>query len=137
MSTNKNYNPIEIQHYLFQLFDDKVSKNTYMTNIPKKLEGIDSDFVVISLPISMRDFDAYGDIRVVVEIFTKADERGLQNNALMRDLYNKYIDILDIENSNDTSPYIICKTNEGSFLDYDENAGFHVIVNNFKLIIKK
>lgn len=136
MAINKNYNPVEIQHYLFTLLDDKVSFNTYMTNAPIKLTATDTDFVVIGLPTPLRDYEAYGTIKVMVEIFVKADERGLQNNVRLRDLQNKFNEIIDTENDSDIAPYIICRTLEGAFIDYDEAKGYHVLINTFNIIIK-
>lgn len=136
MATNPNYNPIRIQEYLFKLFDNKVCDNTYLTNPPIKLEAFDTDFMVIGLPTPLRDRNAYGEIKVSIEVFVKSDSRGGQSNLKIRDKYDALIQIIDTESTKLSSPYRLMKSNEGARTNYDDKSTYHVLIYFLTILIK-
>lgn len=136
MAIDSNFNVINIQKYIYDLFSSKVATNTYCTNVPKVLKATDTDFIVIGLPTALSDFDAYGEIAVTIEIFVKGTDNGYQNNTKMKELHNKFLEIVEEENDKETTPYIFMKTRRSAFLDYDEQHNYHVIIDSFKIIIK-
>ena len=133
---NKNYNVTEIEGFLYTLLYNKVGKSTYLTSPPIKLDAVkDTNFIVISLPTSLRDYDAYGEAKVRIELFAKSNERGLQDNVTLRDMQNKLITELNTFNALKHSKYIL-QPSLNTFMAYDSTLNYHININFFNLIIK-
>lgn len=133
---NVNYNTTEIEAFLYTLLYNKVGKSTYLTTPPIKLDAVkDTNFIVISLPTSLQDYDAYGEIKVRIELYAKSDERGLQDNVTLRDMQNKLITELNKLNKTKHPKYIL-QPSLNTFTAYDKALNYHVSINFFNLIIK-
>ena len=133
---NVNYNTTEIEAFLYTLLYNKVGKSTYLTTPPIKLDAVkDTNFIVISLPTSLQDYDAYGEIKVRIELYAKSDLRGLQDNVTLRDMQNKLIAELNIFNKTKHAKYIL-QPSLNTFTAYDSTLNYHVSINFFNLIIK-
>lgn len=133
---NENYNLTEIEAFLYTLLYNKVGKSTYIASLPTKLDSVkDTNFIVISTPTTLTDYDAYGEIKIRIELYAKSLERGLQDNVTLRDMQRKLITELNTFNASKNAKYML-KPNLNTFSAFDKELGYHIKINFFNLIIK-
>ncbi len=147
MAINPNYNPINIQLYLFKLFDNKVSNQTYLTNVPKFLTEAekDEDFMVISLPAPLLNRNAFGTMSVVIEVFVQSQVNARQDSEVLMNMYDKLMKVVDEENDRKEvdeenkrvyKKYILRHNPESAWLEYDEKMGYQKLITVFTILIK-
>lgn len=108
-----------------------LSDRIFMGQRPNKVDTGMSDFVVVSVPNSIRDMAVYGECTCRIEMFVKNLTNGAKNGVKFSLMYKKLCNTFPIESDTyifDTHPSVIQLGN-------DKN-GYFVQAINIKTIIK-
>ena len=135
MATNTAYLLSDIQNFGYELFKN-ICQYTYLSNIPTSLTNNTTDFMVISTPTTVTDYNAYGKCSLQVEVFVRAKTNGIKDNQKMRNLQKAIFDKIDAFTRLSTNPYHIQYDTNMMFEDFDEKMGFHVSINFFDITIQ-
>lgn len=132
-----NYSQVDLMDYLYNLFVGKVSNQVYSMNGPTTLLPQDSnDFMVTYIPYG-EDLDAFGRVKVVIELYVKSKAGGKLNLSKFKELENKLYAVIDDEDAKDTTPYQVMKTRMMPNGKLDENKEYHVAMYSFDVLIKQ
>ena len=132
---NTAYNLSTIQKFMFDYLKG-VCTDTYIETIPEALSDKDTDFMVISTPISIDDKDAFGNCIIRVEIFTRSLKRGMKNIPLMQAKEAALITkINSFSNTDEDATYFL--SYQSNISDYDNTIKYHVSVYFLTLTITK
>ena len=136
MALNTAYLLSDIQNFGYETFKG-ICQYTYLSNVPTKLTNNTTDFMVISTPTTVTDFEAYGKCTLMVEVFVKSKARGVEDIQKMRTLQKAIFDKIDAFTRNSNNPYFIQYDQNLCYSDYDEKMNFHVSINFFDITIHK
>lgn len=112
------------------LLDGNVSENTFFTNLPISIDDGWEDMVLVDIPSSIRDMDAYGYGTVLVYLYAKPYSNGQKNVSKLSELEQKLESI--IENASSKNYSI---TRGSCYTDYDETRNLHCNIYEIKLLI--
>lgn len=132
---NTKFNISDVENFATNLLSG-VCMKTFIGNFPKSISDNDKSIMVISVVSPMRDFNAYGKVQVLVEIFCREKAGGIKDIAAMRALQNSFVSKIN-GYSTGTSDFIITVDDNLSFCDYDEQKGMHVTLNYLIVLIKQ
>ena len=109
-----------IETFFCDLLGKNVSENVFFTDLPPAIKQEWQDMVVVDIPNTIRDLDAYGSGIVLIYLYAKPLSTGTKNVArisLMERELNKCIV------SNMSPNYVISKY--GEYSDYDPVRNLH------------
>lgn len=120
----------KIETFFNALLDEKVSKNTFFTDLPPAIDASWTDMVVVDCANAISDMDACGKGTVLIFLYTKPRSDGGKNVAKMTELEQSLNNCIA---SNDSKTYIINRAN--TYSDYDENRNLHCNIVVLNLIV--
>lgn len=120
----------KIETYLNSLLDNKVSDNTFFTDLPPAIKQDWKDMVVVDFPTSITDLNAYGSGKVLIFLYAKPKADGTKNVAVMSQMETKLNECLA---SATNEHYKLVR--EGTYADYDEPKNLHCNIVELNLII--
>lgn len=123
-------NITKVESFFNQLLDGKVSDNTFFTNLPISIDDSMKDMVLVDIPTSIRDMDAYGYGTVLVYLFVKPFSNGQKDTSRMSELEQLLQKAIE-ECSNEH--YSV--TRGSCYTDYDDTRNLHCNIYEIKLLI--
>lgn len=120
----------KIETFFNSLLDEKVSKNTFFTDLPPAIDASWTDMVVVDCANAISDLNACGKGTVLIFLYAKPLSTGMKNVAKMSELERKLNECLA---SNDSKTYIINRAN--TYSDYDEERNLHCNIVVLNLIV--
>lgn len=123
-------NITKVESFFNQLLDGKVSDNTFFTNLPISIDDSMKDMVLVDIPTSIRDMDAYGYGTVLVYLFVKPFSNGQKDTSRMSELEQLLQKAIE-ECSNEH--YSV--TRGSCYADYDDTRNLHCNIYEIKLLI--
>lgn len=125
-----NINISKIETYLYSIFDNKVSANTYVGTLPDTIETEWMDMCLVDLSTTIRDRDAYGEGVVLVWLYARPLASGAKNVAKMSELESKLNEV--IEKADDSIYHI---NRRATYSDYDAERKWHCNIVELNLKI--
>lgn len=125
-----NLNISNIENYLFTLFDNVVSDNTYVNTLPDTIDSSWTDMVLIDFGTSINDFDAMGKCIVHVFLYAKPLSNGSKNVRKLLEMEEKFNVAYKNQLSKD---YQLTHVYDDS--DYDKDRKWHFNVKALNLLI--
>lgn len=129
MDKNK-LNISDIESFFYNLLFDKVSSNVFMTTLPPNIYDDWKDMVVIAIPSSIANKDAFGRGTVSVQLYAQPLSDGSKNLfafSKMEKALNESIE----QSSNPTYSVSLL----GNFSEYDTDAKMHCNIYLIQLLI--
>lgn len=120
----------KIESFFNTLIDNKVSHNTFFTDLPSTIKQEWTDMVVVDCANAISDLNAYGKGTVLIFLYAKPLSTGMKNVAKMSELERKLNECIS---SNTSSTYIINRAN--TYADYDEERNLHCNIVDLNLIV--
>ena len=123
----KTQNISEIETYLNEILDNKVSNNTFFTTYPDiaYVQASDwKDMIVVDIPSGIKDMDAMGKGNILIGLYARPLESGRKNVAKMAELEDKLNAVL--ENASN-SRYMLIKSDAHATFDVDINWHCNVV----------
>lgn len=120
----------KIETFFNSLLDNKVSDNTFFTDLPTTIKQEWTDMVVVDCA-NIYDNGGIGKGTVNVLLYAKPLSGGIKNVAKLSELEKKLNECLD---SNDSKTYIINRV-ENMPPDYDEVRNLHCNAVRINIII--
>ena len=124
-----NLNISNIENYLFTLFDNVVSNNTFIGTLPYTIDASWTDMVLIDLAF-ISDLYAYGRGIVNVFLYAKPIGNGIKNVKTLFEMESKLNDVI---NGCDGTNMMITKIDTDA--DYDDLVKWHFNVVRLNLTI--
>lgn len=115
-----NINISKIETYLHSIIDNKVSKNTFVGNLPDTMQSTWQDVCLIDCGSAIADMSAYGRGVVLVWLYARPLASGAKNVAQMALLESKLNEVIAGATS---STYQITRRN--TYSDYDTIRKWH------------
>lgn len=122
------FNISKIETFLNTLFDNKVSDNTFFSDLPPAIKQEWKDMVVVDIP-SMYDLSGMGNSRINVFLYARPKSNGTKNVPVLSAMESKLREC--IANNTDVH-YQLSINNE--WTDYDDQRDLHC--NIYELILK-
>lgn len=122
------FNISKIETFLNTLFDNKVSDNTFFSDLPPAIKQEWKDMVVVDIP-SMYDLSGMGSSRINVFLYARPKSNGTKNVPVLSTMESKLREC--IANNTDVH-YQLSINNE--WTDYDDQRDLHC--NIYELILK-
>lgn len=121
----------KIESFMNSLIDNKVSDNTFFTDLPPTINASWSDIVVVDCANAIEDLDGCGKGRILVYLYAKPLSTGSKNVAAMSTMERKLNECIK---GNTSKTYIISRTN--TYADYDEERSLHcnIVVLNILIV---
>ena len=120
----------KIETFFNTLLDNKVSENTFFTDLPAAIKQEWNDMVVVDFPNTISDLDACGQGKVLVWLYARPKSNGTKNVPLLSKMEIKLNECLA---SNNDLHYIINRS--GEYADYDDQRNLHCNIVELNLII--
>lgn len=120
----------KIETFFNDLLDDKVSKNTFFTDLPPTIKQEWNDMVVVDCANAISDLNGCGKGTVLIFLYAKPLSSGMKNVARMSSLEQRLNERIA---ANDSKTYIINRAN--TYTDYDENRNLHCNIVVLNLIV--
>lgn len=120
----------KIETFFNALLDNKVSDNTFFTDLPSAIKQEWNDMVVVDFPNTISDLNAYGSGKVLVWLYAKPKSNGTKNVPVLSRMEMSLNDCL--QSCNDAHYKI---TKNGEYTDYDEQKNLHCNIVELNLII--
>lgn len=120
----------KIESFFNQLLDGKVSENTFFTNLPISIDDSWKDMVLVDIPYSVSDRDAYGYGTVLIYIYVKPYSNGQKDVARMSELEQLLQKAIESASSDHYSI-----TRGSCYADYDDTRNLHCNIYEIKLLI--
>lgn len=120
----------KIETFFNDLLDDKVSKNTFFTDLPPTIKQEWNDMVVVDCANAISDLNGCGKGTVLIFLYAKPLSSGMKNVARMSSLEQRLNERIA---ANDSKTYIINRAN--TYTDYDEERNLHCNIVVLNLII--
>lgn len=120
----------KIETFFNSLLDNKVSDNTFFTELPPALKQEWTDMVVVDFPNTVLDLEACGQGTVLVWLYARPKSNGTKNVPLLSQMESKLNDCIS---SNTDGHYIINR--RGEYTDYDDQRNLHCNIIELNLII--
>lgn len=130
---NNRLNISEIETYINSIVDNAVSENTFFTALPDEaiIKSSDwEDMVLVSFPVGIKDFEAYGRGEVDIVLYARPLESGKKNVAKMSELEIKLNEV--VANAVNVS-YSLVRDDARSM--YDTSINWHCNVITYKLLV--
>lgn len=115
-----NINISKIETYLYSIFDNKLSENTYAGTLPDTIKTEWTDMCLIDCATSIEDMNAYGKGIVLLWLYAKPLSDGSKNTTVMSNLEQKLNEILKTASN---SVYQINRRE--TYSDYDKDRKWH------------
>lgn len=115
-----NINISKIETYLHSIIDNKVSKNTFVGNLPDTMQSTWQDVCLIDCGSVIADMNAYGRGVVLVWLYARPLANGAKNVAQMAAMESKLNEVIKGATS---STYQITRRN--TYSDYDTVRKWH------------
>lgn len=115
-----NINISKIETYLHSIIDNKVSKNTFVGNLPDTMQSSWQDVCLIDCGSAIADMSAYGRGVVLVWLYARPLASGAKNVAQMAAMESKLNEVIKGATS---STYQITRRN--TYSDYDTVRKWH------------
>lgn len=125
-----NLNISNIENYLFTLFDNKVSNNTYIGTLPDTINDTWQDMVLIDFGTQINDFDAMGRCVVHIFLYAKPLSNGSKNVKVLADLEDRFNEVMENQRSKE---YQLNHAYDDS--DYDKERKWHFNIKALNLMI--
>lgn len=120
----------KIETFFNTLLDNKVSDNTFFTDLPPAIKQEWNDMVVVDFPNTISDLNAYGSGKVLVWLYAKPKASGTKNVPVLSQMETRLNECL--ESSNDEH-YKLSRS--GEYSDYDEQRNLHCNIVELNLVI--
>lgn len=118
---NDRFNVSKIETFLNSIIDNVVSRNTYVGSLPDTIDSNWEDMVLITVPASIIDKDAFADGTVLVGLYARPLTTGGKNVKKMGEMENTLNTV--IENQNNSNYQI---SREAVYTKYDSNRNWHI-----------
>lgn len=121
----------KIETFFNTLLDNKVSENTFFTELPPTISSSWKDMVVVDCGDSITDMDGYGKGTVMIFLYAKPLSNGAKNVSVLSSMEKKLNECIK---NNTSKTYIV---NRGkTYTDYDEERNLHcnVVVLNLTIV---
>lgn len=115
-----NINISKIETYLHSIIDNKVSKNTFVGNLPDTMQSTWQDVCLIDCGSAIADMSAYGRGVVLVWLYARPLANGAKNVAQMAAMESKLNEVIKGAHS---STYQLTRRN--TYSDYDTVRKWH------------
>ena len=115
-----NINISKIETYLHSIIDNKVSKNTFVGNLPDTMQSAWQDVCLIDCGSAIADMSAYGRGVVLVWLYARPLANGAKNVAQMAAMESKLNEVIKGAHS---STYQLTRRN--TYSDYDTVRKWH------------
>ena len=115
-----NINISKIETYLHSIIDNKVSKNTFVGNLPDTMQSTWQDVCLIDCGSAIADMSAYGRGVVLVWLYARPLANGAKNVAQMAAMESKLNEVIEGAHS---STYQLTRRN--TYSDYDTVRKWH------------
>lgn len=115
-----NINISKIETYLYSIIDNKVSKNTFVGNLPDTMQSTWQDVCLIDCGSAIADMSAYGRGVVLVWLYARPLASGAKNVAQMAAMESKLNEVIGGAHN---STYQITRRN--TYSDYDTVRKWH------------
>ena len=120
----------KIESFMNSLIDNKVSDNTFFTDLPQTIKSDWTDMVVVDCAAVLSDMDAYLKGTINVILYAKPLSSGSKNVARLNEMEIKLNECIA---SSKNEHYIISRG--GSSTDYDESRNLHCNIVKINLIV--
>ena len=125
-----NLNISNIENYLFTLFDNVVSNNTYIGTLPDTIDASWTDMVLIDFGTSINDLDAMGRCIVHIFLYAKPLANGSKNVRKLAEMEDKFNEVML---SQKDKTYQLSHVYDDS--DYDKDRKWHFNIKALNLMI--
>lgn len=115
-----NINISKIETYLHSIIDNKVSKNTFVGNLPDTMQSSWQDVCLIDCGSAIADMSAYGRGVVLVWLYARPLANGAKNVAQMAAMESKLNEVIGGAHN---STYQLTRRN--TYSDYDTVRKWH------------
>lgn len=129
----KTFNISDIETYLNEILDGKVSNNTFFTTYPDIafVQSSDwTDMVVVDIPTGIKDMEAMGQGFILIGLYARPLESGRKNVAKMSELEEKLNAVLE----NAASPNYMLKKSD-AHATFDDDINWHCNVIELTLLV--
>ena len=120
----------KIETFFNGLLDNKVSDNTFFSDLPNVIKQEWNDMVVVDFPSTISDLDAYGKGTVLIWLYAKPKSNGTKNVPVLSQMETKLNERLAMSND---MHYRLSRG--GAYTDYDEQRNLHCNIIELNLII--
>lgn len=120
----------KVETFFNTLLDNKVSDNTFFTDLPAAINEDWTDMVVVDLPSELTDLDGVGRGEVLVFLYAKPKSNGTKNVPVLSAMESALNDCIA---SNTSEHYHISRS--GSYTDYDDQRDLHCNIIKLNLQI--
>lgn len=129
MDKNK-LNISAIESFFYDLLYEKVSSNVFMTTLPPNVYDEWKDMVVIAIPSSISNKDAFGRGTVSIRLYAQSLSDGSKNLSAFSKMEKALNESIE-QNSNPTYSVSLL----GNFSEYDTDAKMHCNIYLIQLLI--
>lgn len=119
-----------IETFFNALLDNKVSDNTFFTELPSTIKQEWEEMVVVDCANAIADLNGYGKGNVLIFLYAKPLSNGSKNVSKLYEMETKLNERIA---SNTDKNYIISRSN--TYTDYDESRNLHCDIVEINLII--
>lgn len=120
----------KIETFFNTLLDNKVSNNTFFTDLPPTINQEWNDMVVVDCGNAISDMNAYGNGNVLIWLYAKPMSTGAKNVKILSQMETRLNECIS---SNTDKHYNISRAE--SYSDYDEQRNLFVNIIVLKLVI--
>lgn len=120
----------KIETFFNALLDNKVSDNTFFSDLPPAIKQEWNDMVVVDFPNTISDLDACGQGTVLIWLYAKPKSNGTKNVPVLSGMEAKLNECIS---SSKDAHYIINR--RGEYADYDDQRNLHCNIVELNLII--
>ena len=125
-----NLNISNIENYLFTLFDNVVSNNTFIGTLPDTIDASWTDMVLIDFGTSINDLDAMGRCIVHIFLYAKPLANGSKNVRKLAEMEDKFNEAMSLQKD---KTYQLSHVYDDS--DYDKDRKLHFNIKALNLMI--
>lgn len=120
----------KIETFFNSLLDNKVSENTFFTDLPEAIKQEWNDMVVVDFPTTLSDMNAYGSGKVLIFLYARPKSNGTKNVPLLSQMEMKLNECIALSND---AHYLINRS--GEYTDYDDQRNLHCNIVELNLTI--
>lgn len=129
MDKNK-LNISSVESFFYDLLYEKVSSNVFMTTLPPVIDDEWKDMVVIAIPSSISNKDAFGRGTISVQLYAQPLSDGSKNLSAFSKMEKALNESIEQSLNPDYSVSLL-----GSFSEYDTDAKMHCNIYLIQLLI--
>lgn len=120
----------KIETFFNTLLDNKVSENTFFSDLPAAIKQEWNEIVVVDFPNTISDLDACGQGTVLIWLYAKPMANGAKNVATLSKMESKLNECISL---NQDEHYHINR--KGEYTDYDDQRNLHCNIVEINLIV--